>query len=347
MDNSALRLQPQNNLFLIDWLTFVSHSDTVQSLEIMLGLYGKNIPWEEGSFFRHGYPMHKTWNGITISWGADDSRFYDDPAKARQDMGVCVNLSGQGCRSFETYGAGDWNVIMQHIFKPEGRYNVTRLDLAYDDHTGVLDIDQIESDVRSRYYVSKSKYAEIIWSDDLDDNVQGKNVQVGSNQSAIKIRIYDKASERGFTDGRHWIRCEIQLRKQRAYVAFCELYKQQHIGRVACGILRNYLTFRTPTADSNKSRWPIAPYWSNLLLDMERITLWVSPGEEYNWHKTESWLTGQCGQAILTAWKTHRFPDMLHQIERENPKLAPKYERVLHEYETMKNRRLRDETEDP
>lgn len=344
MNDLVLQLHSQNNLFLIDWLTFVSHSDTVQSLEIMLGLYGKDIPWEEGSFFR-GYPKHKYWNGIIISWGADDSRFYDDPSKVRDDMGVCVEFSGQGCRAFETYGAGDWNVIMQHIFKSEGRYNVTRLDLAYDDHTGILDIDQIESDRQARNFVSKCTYTENISSDMIKENIRGMNCQFGSNQSAVKIRIYDKAAERGFDDGRHWIRCEIQLRKARAYVAFAEIYKLQHVGRVACGILRNYLTFRTPSADSNKSRWSIAPYWSNLLLDMERINLWVSPGEEYNWYKTRSWLSGQCGQAILTAWKMHELPELLHEIERDNPKLAPKYERVLHEYEALKKRRSHNETE--
>ena len=30
----------------------------------------------------------------------------------------------------------------------------------------------------------------------------------GVKKSDMYCRIYDKARERGFTDGRHWIRCE-------------------------------------------------------------------------------------------------------------------------------------------
>lgn len=338
--SKPLALASENNCFLIDWLTFVAHGDSVDYIKYLLGLDSSDIPWEVTEKFRNGYPMQCYWNGITISYGADDERFYKDPSKVRHDMGICVNLSGTGCRAFESYGHGDWMRVFRYLLRDTSliaaeqnkfkRYNITRLDLAYDDHTGILDIYRIEKDVRDRYYVSRSKKSEIIWSDDQDDDIQGLTVQIGSDKSDIKIRIYDKAAERGFKD-RHWIRCEMQLRDERAGAAVRELLDVQHIGRCAGGILRNYLTFRVPTEDTNKSRWPIADYWDNLLLDMEKIRLWVSPGEEYNLSRAEHWLCKQYGPTMVVLDQVHDPMYLIQKCKQMYPvkELPPKYQRLL------------------
>lgn len=299
------------NIFLIDWLTVTCHGCTVDDIISLLGMSDKNIPWQDLEKYRNGYPRQRFWNGITISYGADDPDYVKDPTKVRTDMGICLNLSGTGCRSFETYGHGNWfsllftfftlNFKTHHCIKErKGKkysYNITRLDLAFDDHSGILDIYRIKSDVESRYYTSKSKYSEITWSDDQNDDIQGLTVQVGSDKSDIKVRIYDKAAERSFKD-RHWVRLEIQLRDVRATAAAADLIDHQNIGFTVSSILNQYLTFRVPSEDSNKSRWPIADYWSKMLLTMESIRLWRSTGEEYNFSSTEHWLIKQYGQAI-------------------------------------------------
>ena len=326
-------LPEKNNVFLIDWLTFVTRIDDVDTVKRILGLAGADIPWENEVKFRNGYPLQCYWSGITISYGADQEEFYQDKTKARCDMGICVNLSGQGCRTYESYGANMWFSLFDLITKPG--YNVTRLDLAYDDHIGILDIQQICDDTYDRRYGSKARYAEVIWSDNQDDDIQGRTVMVGSPASRILIRIYDKAAERGFKD-RHWIRVELQIRKENAHAAVNELMQQHHIGRVSCGILRNYLTYRIPTADSNNRRWPIAPYWDRLLMDMERVRLWISPGVEYNIHKTLQWMAYQYGQAIVAAEKMGVLPQLLREIRKNHPDLAPKYRQAVEEHELAK-----------
>lgn len=342
-----LALAEQNNVFLIDWLTFTAHGETVEYIKYLLGLDDPSIPWEDIEKFRNGYPMQCYWNGVTISYGADDEKYYKDPNKVRHDMGICVNLSGTGCRAFESYGHGDWfrllsylfrntdNIVRdQHIFK---RYNITRLDLAFDDHIGILDIYRIEQDTRDRYYSSKAKYAEITWSDDQNEDIRGLTVQIGSDKSDVKLRIYDKAAERGYKD-RHWIRVELQLRDERAKNACAQLILTQHIGKTASGILRNYLLFRTPTEDTNKSRWPIADYWDKLLLDMQRISLWVAPGEEYNFSNTEHWLFKQYGPALTVLSELHDPLYVFDTARRLFPvdQLPPKYKKFLADLEPNK-----------
>ena len=334
---ASVSLAEQNNVFLIDWITFVAHGDTVDYLKWLLGLDDHKIPWETSVKFRNGYPVQTYWNGITISYGADDEKYYSDPSKARHDMGICVNLSGTGCRAFETYGHGDWFRLFSYLFRDTGclasehcqfkSYNITRLDLAYDDHIGLLSMAQLEHDTRERNYVSRAKYSEIICSD-----IQGMTIQVGSDKSDVKIRIYDKASERGFKD-RHWIRVEMQLRQERSLEAVRQLLDTRHLGLCASGILRNYLTYRVDSLDTHKSRWPIAPYWDKVLMDMEKLSLWVAPGETYNFAKTEHWLVKQYGQAIVVLDQIHDPFYLLERCRSQFPvhDLAPKYQRFLHE----------------
>lgn len=338
--------QVTENIFLIDWLTVVYHGCTVDEVKESLGLLSSKIPWVDVEKYRNGYPCQSFWNGITISYGADDPAYAKDPTKVRSDMGICLNLSGTGCRAFESHGHGDWFRLLQLYFTlnykvPGGvrekngqqySYHITRLDLAFDDHMGILDIYQLKRDTEDRYYISKSKYAEILWSDHQEEDIQGLTIQIGSDKSDIKTRIYDKAAERGFKD-RHWIRIEIQLRDERAEAAAFDLVKNANIGYTFSGILNNYLSFRSPTEDTNKSRWPVADYWLALLTTMDLIKLWTSPGEEYNFAKTEYWLIKQYGQAIRVLDIIYD-PDYLIQRCRELypfDDLAAKYRNVVKE----------------
>ena len=75
------------------------------------------------------------------------------------------------------------------------------------------------------------------------ESSKGQTVQFGSPKSDTLIRIYDKARERNCPAGNHWIRCELQLRRERA-ASFIQLL--QAIGEAYCGMMMNYLWFVEP-----------------------------------------------------------------------------------------------------
>lgn len=307
-------MENHGNLILIDWITVTSHCDDVDSFMRILGMADKGIPWESLDAYMNGYPKRTFWNGITINWGSN-----------REEMGVCLTLSGQGCRTFETYGHGDWMALLS-LFISSKDYNITRLDLAYDDHTGVLPhIDVIRDDTEDGHYVSKSRW----WK--IEYGSQGTSIYHGSPRSDVRIRIYDKARERGFNDGRHWIRVELQLRSDRAGAAVASIVESD-IGTTMCGVLRNYLTYRDPSGDSNKSRWDLTWYWAKLLGGVSAISLWHSPGEDYNISRVEEWLVKQCGGAILTWHQLYNVSDLIYRIKQSGIQLSPKYKRILDEY---------------
>lgn len=338
-----------DNVFLIDWLTVVFHGVHVDEIQAILGLTG--VDWQTTSSFINGYPMDTSFSNIHIRWGSDDARFYKDTidkngvfhsaeSKVRTDMGICLDLSGKGCRSFEEFSDLSWIDLIDKIFKCGGRVNVTRLDLAYDDHSGLLNIWKMRCDVEDRHYISKAKKALIIWSDDQEKDIVGLTLQIGSKSSPVLIRIYDKAAERGYGNERHWIRVELQLREDRSMEALKLLWQQESIGMVASGIIRNYCTFVTPTSDTNKSRWPIAEYWQRVLEGMEKIRVWVAPGEPYNFSKSENHLVHQYGQAIQVIKRIYgNLDDFYHHCCQAHPVLKPKYQNAINEQLLLQEKR--------
>ena len=208
----------------------------------------------------------------------------------REDMGVWCEMSGQGCRNFEdlTTLPNKWKDIFQFIHGCS--LHITRLDVAYDDHTGILDIERVASDVQAQHYVSCMRWWEVTRSS------QGVSCQVGSPKSKVLVRIYDKAAERGFDDGRHWVRVELQMRDGRAE-EFSRI--PMDIGEAFAGVLLNCLRFVEPDpSDSNKSRWQMADYWANLVGDMGRIKIFTLPGSDYNLEKCRHFVIDMAGKAI-------------------------------------------------
>ena len=335
----------KENVILIDWLTVTLHGYTVLEVQELLGLSPTQFTWTVSRVFRNGYPMQTTFNNINIRWGADRAEFYtsDDKKTAEQkvriDMGISLDMTGQGCRTFESYGHGDWFKLLAALCNDDRRCKFTRLDLAFDDHTGILNMKRMRYDLEDRNFVFRGKNTGYQWSDDIEENIQGMTLYVGAKSSPVLIRIYDKAAERGFDHSLHWIRVEQRLRDDRALVAVAKILQHEDIGKVFSGVLHNYFSFRTPGADTNKSRWPVAAYWAQLIGEAEKISLWISPGEPYNFNKTQRHLVLQYGQALITAYRIHgnSLMAILDEAFRLYPELADKYKAVIAEHERQVN----------
>lgn len=303
----------EEDLILYDWLSFsVKHYDPGW-VASMLGL--GHLPWQETKGAR-GYRDRLYFNCISIHYNG------------RGDMGIWCEMSGQGCRAFETLSDlpdDKWVSLFSRIASVGA--NVTRLDVAYDDHSGMLDIDQIIQDTRNKEYVSKSEYWEII------ESSKGQSLQFGSPQSDTLIRIYDKARERNCPEGEHWIRVELQLRRDRA-ISFMNL--DLSIGDSFCGVVMNYLRFILPNElDTNKWRWPLKTYWANFLDSAKAISIYQSPGMEYNLDRCERYVINQAGNAIDAYIKIMGVDYFLDALEKRSTKPNPKYDRLVEEYKAF------------
>lgn len=293
-----------NNKVIIDWLSFTSKIDSKESIIEMLGLQNCTFLSMNGA---RGYKDRLYFECISIHYNG------------REDMGLWCELSGQGCRNFETYGNGNYDFVFDCIKDNSNEMNITRLDVAYDDFDGLLNMDKLIADVIAQNYVSPTRR----WNVQIGS--EGNSITIGSMKSDILIRIYDKAMERGMTDGTHWIRCEIQLRRERAEQF---AFNSESIGKKYVGVLNNYLRFIQPDSATRKERCATADYWSDFLESAEKIHLYEKPGAEYNEFSLENYVFGQAGNSIYTyieCFGQDKFFEML----KKHPKILNDKQKAL------------------
>ena len=305
----------QENLILFDWLTFTSHCDSPETIMQLLGL--KDVPWQRMDKGRNGYKGRYSFENISI--------LYD----GAENMGVCVDLTGTGCRAFETYSTINWTELMQILFYNSGDYNVTRLDMAFDDHTGILDIDVLRDDTDDHMYVSRSR----TWK--VEYGSSGTTIYHGSPKSDMYIRIYDKAAERDL-ENVHWIRVEMQMRDEIA-AGFIDGLMIHPVGDQFRGVLHNYLRYvQDPGVDTNMSRWPMTKYWSDLIQGIAQIRCWSAPGVEYNEFHLSNYVINQAGNALDCYLKIFGMDDLIRELGNRSIKPSPKYQRLLAKYRALK-----------
>lgn len=295
----------KENIVLFDWLSVTTK--ILQPEQIIHALGMGNVPWQEIRGAK-GYRDRKYFNCISIHYNG------------RPEMGVWLEMSGQGCRAFESLSKLGWLGLFQIIF--QFGMNITRLDVAYDDHTGILPIRRIAWDTDRNEYVSKFNWHGVHLTSD------GTSVEFGGKQSRVRIRIYDKAAERKII-GEHWVRVELQLRDERA-VEFMNL--TEPIGRAFLGVVLNYLRFVDPSTDSNKWRWPMKDYWRNLVEDVERISIYTTPGMEYNEERCRNYVVNQAGNAIDACLRMYGVEEFQRMINNRDIRPNPKYDIIVNQH---------------
>lgn len=294
------------NFILYDALSFTSRIHSVADIVDLLGL--SEVPWQTVHGAK-GFQYRQYFECVSIHHCRDDNIIW-------------VEMTGQGCRAFETYGTGDYEELFQLILDNHGDMNLTRLDVAFDDHSGLLDITTICEDTRNQIFVSRFNEWQVI------EGSKGSSVTHGSHKSELFIRIYDKAAERGLVDGSHWIRVEIQLRRERA-LRF--ILSEGDIGSRFSGALINYLRYLEPSGDSNKWRWPLAGYWSALLCDANKISLYEKPGTEYNMERLRSYVFNQAGNAIDAAIEIMGIERFCIELKARDIRPNVKYQQIVEE----------------
>lgn len=322
---------PQENRLLFDWVSISTRKHDPGQIMELIGM--TDVPWQivKGG---NGYTHRYTFGDISIS--------YSEGSMAMVNGFYLLEMSGQGCRSFETYGNGDYNKLFSLVQAEFGKppvdqdVRVTRLDIAFDDVTGVFDLLLIAGKIFNGHFVSRFK------SDPECPIYPGgcSGANFGRKGSNVFIRIYDKARERGFkaSDKKHWVRCEIQLRSDAARGVLNNL-KDCSVGTLYCSVLRRYLCFKEPSyTESNKSRWQDSPWWIEHLKNAAGVSLFDKLGVTYNYSKAEKYVLTQPLGAIKSLLAILGPEEFLDFIDRQPMPKNPKYARMIAETELDRTR---------
>lgn len=328
---------------LIDWLSITSKT---MLPEDMMQLIGITTGWQLREKGVRGYGASYYYNSIQIHFGGVQDN-------------VWLEMSGQGCRSFESDSAHkDYNVIFDHLMSNLKTTKITRLDVAFDDFSGLLDIERICDDTRPRNhkYKAKTDYAQVI------ESTNGLSCDVGSPKSLLLVRIYDKLAERlakmrGAEDREkiretipHWVRCELQMRDERAleFVRYLrgknpvtDIPEPMELGQAFCGVLGNYLDYgyEVPARENpQKKVWHRFPYWKNFLKNVGAISLYRKPGKGYNLERMVNFVQNNAGNAVDAAIQIFGVTEFCNIIADRKISQNSKYRDLIKQYGTYEER---------
>lgn len=302
------------NKILVDYFSFTSKFDSPEWLIKLLGFDNPDKPvmFISRSGAR-GYKDALYFEGVNI--------FYNHSL----NNDVWVEMSGKGCRTFDSFSSSDWNYLFSCILAEPDNYHITRLDLAYDDFEKFLNIDKIKKEIIKQNYQSHMRFWECC------DSSQGITCYLGSPSSDIRFRIYDKKRERQRDDLEHWIRWEIQMRDERALSCVKSLFeKDEDVGKIFSGILLNYVRFIVPDeSQTNSSRLKTQKWYLNFLGACEKIPLWTPCGQEYNLTNCENYVYKMAGNAISALIEIKGLDEFCAELKKEKAPTTQKYQELI------------------
>jgi hypothetical protein len=300
------------SVILFDWLSFSAKHHDAHSIVELLGLRGAEFETING---RHGWRHAMYYNGISIYYGGRDDCVFCD-------------MSGAGCRAYEEYGKNEWTALFAEL-RSDDEYNITRLDVAFDERVGLFNLKRMKRKAERKEYVSKLQWGKTERS--LHDDAI--SIYFGSPRSATRFRFYDKAKERGREDEGHWVRLEIQMRDENAG-SFLDKLPLYSIGELFVAVVNNYVRFVEPNAtDSNKRRWKTSAFWDNFIGSAGKLSLYEAPGEEYNMMNLNNFVINQAGAAAAVFIDIHGVDEYISRCRRQfNRSRNERYKRIRKEH---------------
>lgn len=219
---------------------------------------------------------------------------------------IILEMSGHGCRFLESLYDNKliWVDFIEQFLCLEGSH-IARLDIACDDkpedgEKGLLSFSTLFRHVMQRRYISLSQY--IVYSSGSEESMY-----FGSPKSDRRLRIYNKAIERGVPNS-HWIRAEFQLRNEAALSFYMRALERGSIGQAYQGMLFDYLRFTREVneAGNNKqSRMTVTRWWSAFCGNAKKIKGFYVGGLEYNLESLERYLNNQTSSSMKTYLAAH------------------------------------------
>lgn len=311
---------------LFDWLTFtVKEDDPDVVIRDWLGM--DPALFQLLGYGICGYQNCKSFSNIMVAFEARENSFF-------HDMGVCVSMSGNGCRSFETYSklADGFSSLFQKIISVEGAH-VTRLDVACDEREGALDMDTIIDRVQDNDINSRLKKRQVVYSYDGKSR-NGATVYIGAPSSSFRLRIYDKALEQGVSG--HWIRVEMVLRGNNANSFAEQISGGEKIGKLAAEVLNDKFAFINRD-DTNISRCSVCDWWSAFVEEIGCVVLFSRKVVQHTVDRLTNWVNAQVGPTLSIIMQTLGFQAIREIALKSADRLNFKQEALVRDWLSVRD----------
>lgn len=277
--------------FSLDWFAFTIRQDQVSDLShqveaILEPLFVAGSSWTSR---RGGL------SGYTRSESRCDAIRAFSPESPR--MGIHYSFSGSAIRNLQTDDLPGLVFRLRRL-----GLHVSRLDLAFDDRTGLIDLPRVfdmihgshdDFRLRSRFRSTPDQngrptsIGRVIrqfgqdpetliasWADNC-------TIYFGKADGPAQVRMYNKKAEQALSDKdcEHWVRVELQLRDDRPDL-FLDTFldgsdqRPEAFRLHALSVLRSYVCFVVPSeTDKTTGRWPLTDWWKQFTENASPVSL--------------------------------------------------------------------------
>lgn len=289
----------KNMKYKVDWLAFtlpvsIGANILTKLKQVMDFLYYDLNDFKEIAG-RYSYN-----SGLTL--GNYVNVFYNDPFKKLNEnpqSSVNIVFTGQGCTDLNEklvriYDSSDYERIWVNFFDFLQTIDakITRLDLALDDFSGVVDFDVIVKKLNRGEYRSVKKTYNVLRSADQQGRLQGLTIYIGSNVKTSKgcyyLRMYDKYAQylsksqmppKEARESGIWQRYELSFSKSKARRFVRKIQDTGSFGEAYLGVMRTTIEFLVPKKTQSgkkykdKNKWKVCSWWQRFLNDTEKVKL--------------------------------------------------------------------------
>ena len=319
---------------LIDWLTFTvkTCSDPYTVINWYLGMDASLF--QSMPFGLNGYSEGLSFNDIMVLYSPRENMDF-------RNMGVCVSMSGNGCHTFEQFSKltldgcidkqGTVNCTFPALFQLIccNDCNVSRIDIACDDHNGALDLNLIASSVRNNDLNSRMQHRQIVESFDGSGR-DGFTIYLGAPSSDFRVRFYDKAAQHGTSD--HWVRCELVLKGKNALGFVQNFVNCDSLGSLACGVINDKFSF-IDRDDSNISRCSVCGWWIDFLGSLEAVSVFSREVVQHPIEDIRDWVIRQVAPSIGMLYKSFGSVAFFEDVVKVGfQRLTPRQEHLCSDF---------------
>ena len=319
---------------LVDWLTFsVKEQDPAKVIREYLGLDPELF--QDAGYGLLGYNRVLRFSDICVCYEPRENDFF-------RDMGVCVSMSGNGCRAFETMSkltqAGQDSVFptLFQLLAADETANVSRLDIACDDREGFLNMEEIVEKVQANEINSRMTKRSVIVSFDGTQR-SGSTIYLGAPSSDFRVRIYDKALEEG-VDG-HWIRVELVMRHKNAAAFVEQMNSAPSVGKLAAQVVNDKFSF-IERDDSNITRCTVCGWWRSFVDELESVRLVAWCVVQHSVERIENWIESQVGPSLAVILNTLGWPHLFELARAAAGRLSARQLSLISDYNALQTARL-------
>lgn len=310
---------------IIDWLqfTFKKINNPIVAIQSYLRMdISSFIPVEKGLYgYRKSY-RHSS--GILV--------LYDGTA----EMGIHIQMSGQGCRFFEGNINTDWLEFLYSLNMLG--VNFTRIDIAVDiqNEFVLFTTDDIINSFKNKEVVTRFRQYNPIRKYDIDNVVLSDTVYIGNRASDMFVRYYDKKLESKSNKIDKWYRWEIVLKNDRANNFIRCYLHEQSLHFLFNKLLNNYIRFvQSDSNDSDRRRWENKDWWDKFIMTSAKLKITNAP-KSSDYYDVLKWVVSSVAPSLKTIVACNDGDMTVLDNIVMQAKLSARHERIIENHQLTK-----------